>query len=410
MSQVSDAERTATPEWARGYSPFDPSLQDDPHGFIDRLRSECPVAYSDALGGVWVLSRYEDVHFALRHHDLFTVTQGVAFSADDNFTSLFPNIPLHFDPPEHGKYRSILNPLLSASTVGRLEPVIRRFANELLDPIVERGRCEFLEDFAIPFPSHVFVMLMGLPTADTDMFLGWKNALLESHGPDVVAENFETVRHELEDYFVAVYHERSAQADPGDDVIGGLLKARYDGQRPLTIGEFVSTVCLSWAAGLDTTTNQLSMAMHFLAAHPAHRAQLVEDPTIIPDAMEELIRYDSLVNDTRVATQDVVIGDRLITQGERVMLLYGAAGRDPEQFPNPDEVDFTRPSVRHFGFGAGAHRCVGSHLARLDLRLALEEIHRRMPEYSLDESQPVERHFGLVRGIANLHLIVGAPT
>jgi cytochrome P450 len=204
-----------------------------------------------------------------------------------------------------------------------------------------------------------------------------------------------------------VFNTRRAMTDPGDDMIGKMLKARYAGERLLTLNEFVGMACLVWGAGLDTVTAQLSLAMLNLATDTSLRDRLVEDPGLIPSAIEELIRFDGIVNQCRVATQDVELSGVLIRKGDRVNVMTGASGRDPQQFADPESLDFTRPANRHFGFGAGAHRCVGSHLARLELRVALEEIHRRMPTYRIDPAQPPMRHFGLVRGVDRLHLVVG---
>ncbi len=391
--------------WAQSYSPFMPELQEDPNPYFDRLRAECPVAHSDQLGGFWVLSRYEDVHFALQRHDLFSTTRGVGFSAE-TFTRLGPDLPLQVDPPEHGKYRTILNPLLSPAVMAARESIIRDFAGRLLDPVVTRQRCDFLQDFAIPFPSEIFVDLMGLPKSELETFLAWKDEIIRADTPEKVRRAYGTVKLELEEYFTAIYEERRSSDDPGDDLMGGMLKARYDGERPLDLAEFVGTACLVWGAGLDTVTAQLSLAIEHLARHPDQRDMLVRDPGLIPAAIEELIRFFGLVNSCRVATQDVELGGAQIKAGDRVQVLFGAAGRDPEQFPEPYELDFTRQPNRHFGFGAGAHRCVGSHLARLELRVAMEEIHRRIPNYRLDPSMPVVHHFGMVRGIDSLHLLI----
>jgi cytochrome P450 len=251
----------------------------------------------------------------------------------------------------------------------------------------------------------IFVPLMGLPESDLGTFLGWKDKILHTTDPAQRAEVFATVNAELQAYFTAVFHDRRRRADPGDDVIGQLAQARFDGGRPLTLQEFVGMACLLWGAGLDTVTAQLSLAVHHLATHPELRDQLAADPALIPTAIEELMRFDSLVNDCRKATADIEIGGKTIKAGDMVMVMYGAAGRDPEQFPDPYRIDFRRYPNRHFGFGGGIHRCAGSHLARAELRVAMEEIHRRMPRYALDPDQPVERHFGYVRGLDSLHLV-----
>jgi cytochrome P450 len=321
-------------------------------------------------------------------------------------TALGPDIPTQIDPPDHGKYRQILNPLLSPRVVAAVEPRMRALATELIDGIVAAGRSDFLADFAVPYPSLIFVPLMGLPESDLGTFLGWKDKILHTTDETERAQVFQTVNTELQAYFTAVFRERRRRADPGDDVIGRLVQARFDGERPLTLEEFVGMACLLWGAGLDTVTAQLSLAIYHLAAHPGLRDELAADPALIPGAIEELMRFDSLVNDCRKATADVELGGQTINAGDMVMVMYGAAGRDPEQFPDPYRIDFRRYPNRHFGFGGGIHRCAGSHLARLELRVAMEEIHARMPRYALDPGRPVERHFGYVRGLDRLHLVL----
>jgi cytochrome P450 len=405
MTEIQD-DTTAfdAEDFARTFHLYNDDLQDDPYPVIDRLRAACPVTHSEAFGGFWVVTRYEDCHFVLQNHQLFSSVQNVV--PDTRMTALGPDIPTQIDPPDHGKYRSILNPLLSPPAVAVLEPQMRDLSIELIDAIVAAGRCDFLAGFAVPYPSRIFVPLMGLPESDIDTFLGWKNKILHTRDPEQKAGNFQTVNAELQTYFTAIFNDRTRRDSPGDDLVGHLVKARYDDRRPITLDEFVGMACLLWGAGLDTVTAQLALAIHYLATHPDLRDRLASDLSLVPNAIEELMRFDSLVNDCRKATTDVEIGGRTIKAGDMVMVMYGAAGRDPEQFAEPNRIDFQRQPIRHFGFGAGVHRCAGSHLARLELRVAMEEIHRRMPRYALDPEWPVQRHFGYVRGLDSLHLIL----
>jgi cytochrome P450 len=391
-------------EFARGFHLYNAELQDDPYPLVDQLRSKCPVAHSEQFGGFWVVTRYADCRFVLQHPELFSSVQNIV--PDTRTTEIGPDIPTQVDPPDHPKYREILNPLLSPRVVAALQPRMRALVIELLDPIVAAGRCDFLNDFAVPFPSLIFVPLMGLPESDLDMFLDWKNKILHTFDPEEKRKNFQTVNAELQAYFTNVFHERKRRGDPGDDLVGNLVKARFDGERPLGLEEFVGMSTLLWGAGLDTVTAQLALAIYHLATHPQLRDQLVADPSLVPGAVEELMRFDSLVNDCRKATQDIQLGDATIKAGDMVMVMYGAAGRDPKQFPDPYTLDFSRHPNPHFGFGGGIHRCAGSHLARMELRIAMEDIHTRMPGYRLDPDKPVARHFGYVRGLDSLHLVI----
>jgi cytochrome P450 len=393
-------------QFASGFHLYNAELQNDPYPAIDQLRAQCPVARSEQYGGFWVVTRYQDCRFILQNPTLFSSVQNVV--PHTQTTAIGPDIPTQIDPPDHGKYRQIINPLLSPRVVAALQPRLRALTTELIDGIVAKGRCDFLADFAVPYPSLIFVPLMGLPESDLDMFLDWKNKILHTFDPDEKAEVYRTVNAQLQAYFTDVFHERHRLDDPGDDLIGNLVQARFDGERPLSLQEFVGMSTLLWGAGLDTVTAQLALAIHHLATHPELRDAIAADLSLVPNAVEELMRFDSLVNDCRKATTDVELGGKTIRAGDMIMVMYGAAGRDPEQFPDPYRISFERHPNPHFGFGGGIHRCAGSHLARMELHVAMEEIHTRMPRYRLDPDKPVQRHFGYVRGLDSLHLLIDA--
>ena len=391
-------------DWVRTLHPSSPDLQDDPYPHYATLRSQCPVGHSDAGAGFWVLSKYDDIQYVLQNHAQFSSRQITVDPA--TFTSLGPDIPTQIDPPEHSRYRRMLGPWFRPSVVEAMAENIRATAVRLIEPVVNDKEWDFFNDFAVPYPSAIFMELMGLPAGDLPMFLRWKEQILRATTPEALGAAFATVKVDLRDYFQDLFRARHALPEPGDDLIGALISARIGGDRPLDESEFVRVACLLWGAGLDTVTSQLSLAMHFLAGHPAKRDELVAHPDRIPNAVEELIRYDSLVSECRVATQDVRIRDRTINSGDLVWLLFGSAGRDEDQFTDPDEVDFGREGIHHLGFGGGMHYCLGVHLARAEMRIALEEIHRRVPSYRLDESRPPVWHSGYVRGLDRLHLMI----
>jgi cytochrome P450 len=393
-------------DWARGLHPSSPELQDDPYPHYARLRARCPVAHSEVGQGFWVLSKYDDIQYVLQNHAQFTSTKGVTVDPA-TLTSLGPDLPTHIDPPEHTRYRKLMNPWFRPAVVETMEPGMRDQAIRLIEPVLGGQDWDFLNDFAVPFPCAIFLDLMGLPATELTTFLRWKEEILRATTAQEIAATYDTVKVDLREYFRDVYADRRARPEPGDDLIGSLIAARIDGERPLDESEFVRTACLMWGAGLDTVTSQLALAIHFLAGHPDKRDELVARPERIPNAVEELIRYDSLVTEGRVATEDVQIRDLAIRAGDFVLMLFGSAGRDEDQFGDPDVVDFGRQPIRHLGFGGGVHRCLGSHLARAELRIAMEEIHRLVPAYRLDPGRPVVRHSGYVRGVDSLHLVIG---
>ncbi len=321
-------------------------------------------------------------------------------------TTFGPDIPTQLDPPEHSAYRSLLLPLLGPRAMALLEDDIRASARRLLEPIAARGSCDFLAEFAVPLPTETFCTLMGLPVSDLGIFLKWKDDVLRASGPqEGVAAKL--ALDGLVAYFTEVYRTRVAAGQPGTDLMGKLIGSRPAGTSVMSESEFVRMASFLWAAGLDTVTAQLSLAILYLGRHPEQRDRLASDPALIPAAIEELMRYDTLVNDCRQVRQDLQLGGKQLRAGDVVLLSYSAADRDPDQFPDPDVVDFGREPNRHLGFGAGVHRCAGSHLARVQLRVAVEEIHRMLPGYRVDESVPPARHLGWIRGVDRLHLTIG---
>jgi cytochrome P450 len=396
---------TGVLDWVRGMHPSAAELQDDPYPHYAKLRAQCPVAHSEIGKGFWVLSKYDDIQYVLQNHAQFTSTQGVTVDPA-TLTSLGPDLPTHVDPPEHTRYRKLLNPWFRPAVVEKMEARIRHSAIALIEPVLGGREWDFLNGFAVPFPCAIFLELMGLPADHLPTFLTWKDQILRATTAEDLAAVYGTVKVDLREYFRGVYADRHVRPEPGDDLLGALVSAQIDGARPLDESEFVRTACLMWGAGLDTVTSQLALAVHYLASHPSQRDELVAHAERIPNAVEELMRYDSLVTEGRVATQDVQIRDKTIRAGDFVLMLFGSAGRDEDQFADADVVDFTRTPIRHMGFGGGIHRCLGSHLARAELRIAMEEIHRLVPAYRLDPGRPVVRHSGYVRGVDSLHLLI----
>jgi cytochrome P450 len=392
-------------EWVRTLHPSSPDLQDDPHPYYARLRAQCPVARSEVGAGFWVLSKYADIDYVLRNPALFSSRQITVDPA--TFTSLGLDIPTQIDPPHHRRYRKLMNPFFRPVAIETMEAGMRAGAVALIEPVAGDRHWDFLNDFAVPYPCAIFLDLMGLPAEDLPTFLTWKEQILRAVTPEALSAAYGTVKADLRDYFQQVYRDRKARPEPGQDLIGSLISAQLDGDEPLDESEFTRAACLMSGAGLDTVTAQLSLAISYLAEHPAQREELAADPGRIPNAVEELIRYDSLVAECRVATEDVTIRDARVRAGDLVWLLYGSAGRDEDQFTDPERVDFGRTPIRHLGFGGGIHTCAGLHLARAELRIAMEEIHRLVPVYRIDPTRPPIRHSGYTRGVDRLHLILG---
>jgi cytochrome P450 len=348
----------------------------EPQPMYKALRESTPVFRSPQAV---VLTRLSDIEMALKHTELFSSNMDAV-----DLGNLRPLIPLQIDPPEHAKYRRILDPLFTPREMGRREPEVTKLVNEIIDHFADRGECDFHAEFAVPLPCTVFLQLLGLPLEHLDKFLAWKDQVIRPEGVQGYEKHGQAAApaaRQIYDYFEHAIDDHIAH--PRDDVLSALIAAEVDGQ-PLSREELLDICFLFLIAGLDTVTDSLDCFFVYLARHPDQRRLLIEQPEILPSAIEELLRWETPVPGVaRVAMQDVEVGGCPISKGERVSPLLGAANTDPTEFPDPDVVDFRRNPNRHRAFGAGPHRCLGSHLARMELRVALREFHRRIPDYEI---------------------------
>jgi cytochrome P450 len=398
---VTDSDMSLKPE-TREANPYLPEVAADPVPFYDRLRRTCPVARFDGMGdGMHILSRYEDVRFALRHPEVFTSESEVVSIGQDR-----PLIPLQIDPPAHAKYRRLIDPHLSPRQVERLADDVRRLVNELIDGFIDRGSCNFHTEFSVPLPSTVFLRLLGAPVTERDRLLGWKDNIIRPGGGFLGAEEAAAVREqtgvEMYAYLNELIDERTEE--PRDDLISMFVASEIDGE-VLTSEEILDILYLFVLGGLDTVTSTLDCSVAFLAAHPDHRAQLAGDLTLVDRAVEELLRHQTPVMQVlREVRQPAEMHGVALEAGDYVMIMLGAANTDGDEFDDAAEVRFDRDSNRHLAFGGGPHRCLGSHLARLELRVALEELHRRIPSYRLADGAEPAFSPG-IREVAELPLV-----
>jgi len=366
------------------------------------LRRACPVAWSNSHGGHWVLTRYADIHEVNRCPQRFSNNP---VGIPPNLGQDQPLIPLEVDPPEHTSYRQILTPLFSPTRMNALEPQIRSLVTELIDGFAARGECDFIAEFARPLPAQVFLGLMGWPQEDAPQLLKWTYDVIEGKpgGTDEESNEVRTaVGLEIYTYFAELLDR--AYEQPGDDIISQLTRASYDGERELSQFEILNIVFIVMIGGLHTVTGSLGNSLIYLAEHPDQRDRLVAEPALIPSAVEELLRWESIVAPARRVTEPVSVGGVEMQPGDRVLLALGSAGRDSEEFPDADDVILDRVPNRHLAFGSGPHRCLGSHLARVELKVALEEIHRRLPDYELVAGEPPVLKLHQVKGVERLKL------
>jgi cytochrome P450 len=340
------------------------------------IRNSGPVART--LGGSYVLTSGEYAEYALRNPSLFSSQK-----AFDAVGSPLPMVPIAFDPPEHGRYRRILQPFFGPRGIASWQPRVRALVGELIDSIIDRGECDLVAEIAVPLPAEVFLTMFGLPLEDRDRLIAWKEGLLGSPVPTAAGQPSEEVVRvgaELLEYLARHIEQRRGRADT-DDLLGRMLADTSEER--LTDEEMLGMSFLFVLAGLDTVTSALSTAFAALAAEPRLRRQLAADPAVIPRAIEELLRTDGpVVFLPRVTTQDVTVAGQSIPAGATVQVAIAVANRDPAEHPDADEIDFRRQE-RHLAFGSGPHRCLGSHLARMEMREVLAEWHRRIPEYEL---------------------------
>ncbi len=349
----------------------------------------------------YVLSSSEYVEYALKHPELFSSKR-----AFDMVGSPLPMVPIAFDPPEHTRYRHILQPFVGPREAAGWQPKVRSLVGTLIDSFVERGHCDLVAELAVPLPAEVFLTLFGLPTEDRDRLIAWKEGLLASPMARGGRPTEEMIRAggELFTYLVGHIETRRRHLDGAEDLLGRLLADTSDER--LSDEELLGLSFLFVLAGLDTVTSALSTAFAALAVQPRLRQQIAADPSVIPAAVEELLRIDGpVVFVPRVASQDIELDGHTIAAGSEIQVALAVANRDPAEHAEPDEIDLRRQE-RHHAFGGGPHRCLGSHLARMEMREVLAEWHSRIPDYELAPgfTPRVEWPTGLV-GLDTLPLV-----
>jgi cytochrome P450 len=369
-----------------------------------KLAAVSPVVYSPLYGGHWIVTRYKEVAEVLR--------DPARFSSYPN--NLIPHgfgkfIPLEYDPPVHTAFRHALQPLFNPHRMNELEPQIRAIVTELIDGFAARGSAEFISEFAHELPARVFLALMGWPLQDAPMFTEATDTTL--HGvPGGTEEESLAARAEaagrMMNYFAAVIADRRSGSADASDVTASIINTdvEFDGQpRQLADEELCNIFMLLLIAGLHTTQGSLAWGIMHVAAHPEQRAALVEDPSLIPAAVEEVLRVEAAVSAGRRVVQDTELGGVKLRAGDQMLVVLAGANRDWREFDNPNDVQVTRTPNRHMSFGTGPHRCLGSHLARVMLRIAFEELLHRVPDIEPDPDRPSISNTAQVRGVLELH-------
>jgi cytochrome P450 len=368
-----------------------------PQPLFKLLRDSGPVI--DITETMMLVGGDAEVRHVLQHPEVFS--SGIDAV---EIGQIRPLIPLQIDPPHHKNFRKLLDPIFAPKNVKLLEDQTRQLVRDLIAPIVDQGHCNFHEVVAEPLPTTVFLQLLGLPVERAKEFIELKNGIIRP--PVKTLEDRVDYTRGVGSKIYAVLQEAidERQVERRDDFLSMFLDAEVDGHT-LTNDDVLDIGYLFFLAGLDTVTASLDCMLSYLGQHPERRQQLVDDPALIQHAIEEMLRWETPVQGiVRVATEDTEIGGCPVPKGKIVSVMLHSANVDEKSWADPDSIDFDREENRHLAFGGGVHRCLGSHLARMELRVALEEWHAAIPSYSVREGVELLYTQGL-RAVENLELV-----
>ena len=384
------------------FNPLLPEVIDDPYPLYRRLRTQDPVHQTPV--GMWVLTRYDDVALFLRDPRFGRRGFAEIISARFGHTG-FTNTMLLQDPPDHTRLRTLVSRAFTPRAIEGLRGQIQGIVDGLLDAMLDRGEADLIADFAYPLPVSVINEMLGVPAEDRMRFRQWSFDIARSldaivlPDPDVIARG-NAAGAAIGSYFEGLIAER--RRTPRADLLSAMIAVEEAGDR-LSTEELLATGLLLFLAGHETTTNLVGNGMLALLRHPGEFRRLRQDPALVESGVEELLRYDSPVQRvSRLAYEDVIVGDRTIRAGSLVLGLLGAANRDPDQFPEPDRLDLGRRDNRHLAFGWGVHFCLGAPLARLEGQLAFATLLRRLPRLALATERVEWRQTATLRGLAAL--------
>ncbi|MEM8930969.1 MAG: cytochrome P450 [Acidobacteriota bacterium] len=384
-------------DWARDFDHADPAYNRRAPEIWAELRSRCPVVHSRRYGGMWIPLTHEDVRSIAYDTDRFTSRNVVVANVSSAIAApVGPAPPITSDPPFHAKARRLLLPHFSPKRIASMEHELRAVCRACLDdlgPLAVGSTIDAASDFACQIPLRVIAPMLGFESDTHGRLVGFVHDLLEGFDDDPAEQRRR--RDELGEYVRE--HLADQRREPTSPLVTDLLTAEIDGA-PLDDEHLVGTIILIFLAGIDTTWSAIGSALWHLAKHPADRRRLVAEPELMPQAVEELLRAYAPVTMARQVKRDCDFRGHAMKAGEWVLLPFPAANRDPAVFERADEVVLDREVNRHLAFGLGIHRCLGSNLARLELRVAVEEFLGRFPDFELASGRQVEWSIGQVRG------------
>ncbi|MDA3038090.1 MAG: cytochrome P450 [Actinomycetota bacterium] len=379
-------------DWATDFDVADPTYEANPYPIWDELRGTCPVAHTDRRGGAHLPTRYDDIAAVAYDTEHFTSRDvGVLPAVEGSKLLVAP--PITSDPPFHTDARRILLPFFSPAAVDRLEKKTRSICEELLDRIAVNPTADAAGDYAQHIPVRVIAHMLGIPESDEAIFTDWAIRIFQGTATD--PESGRDATREILAYFEDQVATR--RVERAEDLISALIDAELDGA-PLTDKHILGSCFLLLMAGIDTTWSGIGASLWHLATHHDDRDRLAADPSLLPTAIEEFLRAYSPVTMARLAVDDTEIAGCPVHAGDRVLLNFPAGNRDPDKFDRPDEVLIDREKNRHFAFGIGIHRCLGSNVARMEMQVAVGAWLERFPTYPLAFAPEVRWGGAQVRG------------
>jgi cytochrome P450 len=369
----------------------------------DELRESSPLYFNTFAQGYWVFTRYEAVRDMYKSPDLFSSASITPWEPDP----IYRFVPTQIDPPDHIQYRRILNPWFSPRAIDAAEERIRALCRRLVEDVAPAGGCDFVSEFALRFPTEAFLSVAGIDPADADLFVPWVEDFFGGFsgnpaGLEAMGKALDGIR----EYWVDALAARRCEAEPREgDLASHLLHATY-GDRPLTDAEMLDMLTVLVLAGLDTTRAELGYMFKHLATHPEHRRVLIARPELIPSAVEEVLRYYTIIfGDGRKVTRDVEFHGASLKKGDMVYGLVSGANRDPRAYERADEFVIDRKRNHHMGFANGPHRCLGAHLARREMQVAVAEWLRAIPDFEIaGDEELLERGGGAMMTLVRLPL------
>ncbi|WP_448044991.1 cytochrome P450 [Bradyrhizobium liaoningense] len=392
--------RAPVTDWTTDWDHLDPAWVGNPYPIWQTLRDRCPVAHTERYKGVYFPTRYADIREVAYNPDRFSSRRVVVREGEYRVNSP----PITSDPPEHRPMRMVLIPPFTPNAVAKLEPQTRLVCNELIDCIVSQTACDGAVDYAQHIPVRIIAHMLGIPAEDGDQFRSWITMALQEGITNQIA--LKQAEQEISDYFAGQIAKRREQR--GDDLVSFLIDARHPSGEPFSDRQVLGALRLLLVAGIDTTWSAIGASLWHLATHPADRERLVREPELIGTAIEEFLRAYAPVTMAREIVDDTELSGCPMRKDEMVMVSFPAANRDPDKFADPHTVRIDRTENPHVAFGLGIHRCIGSNLARMEMRIALEEWLKRIPDFTLDQTRPMTWSEGAVRGPRLLPLVLAA--